>query len=182
MGHESLIPVLKTSTGTLTRSPVTGGEAKLLLPNASGLTWLDDQHVLFSEIKTGIHMGLVTASETRGAERNVYFPAEAVGMAHHSYASPDRKSVVAVEMSASGWQRCRLLPLDGSSPGNPIGPEGRCTSAAWSPDGKWVYLTSDAGGSGFHVWRMRYPTGPPSGSRRDQLKKRESQSLLTANP
>ena len=140
--------------------PVTGGEAKLLLPNASGLTWLDDQRVLFSEIKTGIHMGLVTAQETRGEERNVYFPAEAEGMAHRSYASPDRKSVVAVEMSASGWQRCRLLPLDGSSPGNPIGPEGRCTSAAWSPDGKWIYLTSDAGGAGFHVWRMRYPDGP----------------------
>src|SRR5438067_2443438 len=54
--------------------PVTGGESKLLLPNASGLTWVDGQRLLFSEIKTGAHMGLVTASESRGDEREVYLP------------------------------------------------------------------------------------------------------------
>jgi serine/threonine protein kinase len=140
--------------------PVTGGEPRLLLPNASGLTWLDSQHVLFSEIKAGIHMGLATATETRGNEHNVYLPVEDLGMAHFSHASPDRKSVMAVEMTSPEWGRCRLLPLDGSSPGNPIGPDGHCTSAAWSPDGRWMYFTSDAGGSGFHIWRMRYPDGP----------------------
>jgi len=139
---------------------VTGGEPKLLLPNASGLTWLDSQHVLFSEIKAGVHMGLVTARETRADEHDLYLPAEELGMAHFSSASPDRKSVVAVEMTSPEWRRCRLVPLDGSSQGHPIGPEGHCTSAAWSPDGKWIYLATDAGGSGFHIWRMRYPDGP----------------------
>jgi hypothetical protein len=91
--------------------------------------------VLFSEIKTGVQMGLVTASETRSDERAVYLPAQAFGMAHRSYASPG-KSAVAVEMTSPNWQRCRLLPVDGSSAGAPIGPEGHCTSAAWSPDGK----------------------------------------------
>jgi serine/threonine protein kinase len=140
--------------------PVTGGEPRLLLPNASGLSWLDGQHLLFSEIKTGVHMGLVTAGETRSDEHEVYLPAPGLGMAHRSYASPDRKSIVAVEMTSPSWQRCRLLPLDGSSPGTPIGPEGHCTSAAWSPDGKWIYLTTDAGGAGYHIWRVPYPDGP----------------------
>src|SRR5262249_19609908 len=30
--------------------PVLGGKPRLILPNASGLTWIDDQHILFSEI------------------------------------------------------------------------------------------------------------------------------------
>jgi eukaryotic-like serine/threonine-protein kinase len=68
--------------------PVTGGESRLLLPNASGLTWVDSQRLLFSEIKTGAHMGLVTASESRGDEREVYLPAEELGMAHRSIFHP----------------------------------------------------------------------------------------------
>jgi Tol biopolymer transport system component/predicted Ser/Thr protein kinase len=141
--------------------PVTGGEPKMLLPNATGLTWLDNHQLLFSEIKTGMHMGVVTAQPTRIGERDVYLPAEPEGMAHRSYLSPDRKSVVVSEMGASDWLRCRLLPFDGSSPGHAIGPEGACTSAAWSPDGKWIYLDSAAGNAGFHIWRMKFPDGKP---------------------
>ena len=33
--------------------PVLGGQPTLLLPNASGLTWITDQQILFSEIKAG---------------------------------------------------------------------------------------------------------------------------------
>jgi dipeptidyl aminopeptidase/acylaminoacyl peptidase len=41
--------------------PIGGGEPTRMLPNAAGLVWIDDQHVLFSEIKgTGLHMGIVT--------------------------------------------------------------------------------------------------------------------------
>ena len=141
--------------------PVTGGEPKLLLPNATGLTWLDNHQLLFSEIKSGMHMGVVTAQPTRVGERDVYVPAEPEGMAHRSYLSPDRKWVVAAEMGVNDWLRCRLLPFDGSSPGHAIGPEGGCTSAAWSPEGKWIYLASDAGNAGFHIWRMRFPDGKP---------------------
>jgi eukaryotic-like serine/threonine-protein kinase len=141
--------------------PVTGGDPKLLLPNAEGLTWLDSQRLLFSEIRSGIHMGLVTAQPTRAEEHDIYFPREPEGMVHRSYPSPDKKWVLVAEMSTLDWERCRLLPFDGSSAGNPIGPEGRCTSAGWSPDGKWMYLNSNAGGSGFHIWRMKFPDGPP---------------------
>jgi hypothetical protein len=47
---------------TFTVSPL-GGEPSLLLSNAAGLTWLDQRRVLFSEIRTGAHMGIVTAME-----------------------------------------------------------------------------------------------------------------------
>jgi serine/threonine protein kinase len=141
--------------------PVTGGDAKLLLPNATGLTWLDTQRLLFSEVRSGTHMGLVTSQPTRAEEHDIYFPAEPEGMAHRSYPSPDKKSLLVAEMGPLGWIRCRLLPFDGGSAGNSIGPEGSCTSAGWSPDGRWMYLNSNAGGSGFHIWRMKFPDGSP---------------------
>ena len=37
---------------------------------------------------------------------------------------------------------------------------GGCTFGAWSPDGKWIYLTSNAVG-GNHIWRQRFPDGRP---------------------
>jgi len=135
---------------------VTGGEPKLLLPNAAGLTWLDSGRVLFSEIRNGAHMGLVTATETRGDEHDIYFSANEKGMAHFSYLSPDKKWIVTAEMENFDWIRCRLLPADGSSAGNPIGPDGGCPSAAWSPDGKWIYLTSYNGGVAPHIWRVSF--------------------------
>ena len=48
--------------------PASGGQPALFMANAAGLNWIDDHHVLFSEVKTGIHMGIVTASEN-GADR-----------------------------------------------------------------------------------------------------------------
>ena len=141
--------------------PVTGGEPKLLFPNATGLSWIDNNRLLFSEIREGIHMGVVTATPLRSDEHDVYFPADLRGMAHRSYVSPDKQWVVLVEMQTPVWLRCRLVALDGSSPGRQIGPDGSCDSAAWSPDGKWIYLTSDNGGSVTHIWRVRFPDGPP---------------------
>jgi len=135
---------------------VTGGEPKLLLPNAAGLSWLDGGRVAFGEIRNGVHMGLVTATESRDDEHDLYFPANEKGMAHFSYPSPDKKWIVAAEMENFEWIRCRLLPADGSSTGNPIGPNGGCPSAAWSPDGKWIYLTSYNGGVASHIWRVSF--------------------------
>lgn len=141
--------------------PITGGEPRMMLPNASGLTWLDSQHLLFSEIKAGIHMALVTSTETRGDERDIYVPPGELGMVHRSSLSPDRKNIVAAEMRAPIWSRCRLLPFDHTSAGSSIGPDGACTSAVWSPDGKRIYFTSDGGGNAFHIWRQAFPNGTP---------------------
>ncbi len=141
--------------------PVLGGKPHFWLPNASGLTWIDGEHILFSEITTGTHMALVTATESRAESRNVYVPPPPSGMVHRSYLSPDRKWVLAVEMDATSWLPCRLLPFDAGSTGKPVGPPGgRCTFAAWSPDGRWMYLSVNTGG-GFHTWRQRFPDGAP---------------------
>jgi eukaryotic-like serine/threonine-protein kinase len=140
-------------------TPVLGGEPRRMLPNAAGLTWIDAQHVLFSEVRSGYQMGIVTATTSRSDERTVYLPPRQNGMAHRSYLSPDQRWVLIAEMEA-GWQPCRLVRFDGSSSGQKVGPPGECTYAAWSPDGKWMYFSSKGSGT-YHVWRQQFPDGSP---------------------
>jgi len=143
--------------------PVISGTPTLYLPNAFGLTWITDQHVLFSEIMTGtiLHMGLVTAKESRAEPRDIYFPEHERAMAHFSHLSPDRKSVLIVEMDSTiAWQPCRLVPFDGSSAGRQVGPHGQCKSTGWSPDGKWMYFSVTVANNS-HLWRQRFPDGAP---------------------
>ena len=141
--------------------PVTGGEPALLLSNASGLTYIGSHEVMFSEFKTGMHVGLVASLDDRSRHREIYLPEHERGMAHYSYLSPDRKSVLVVEMDGAGeFQRCRLVPFAGGGPGDLVGPAGSCTSAAWSADGKWMYFGARVAGRS-HLWRQRYPHGEP---------------------
>ncbi len=143
--------------------PTTGGAPSLLMRNAVGLSWIGNGELLFSEVMPGsqLHMGVVTALESRANERRIYFPDHERAMAHYSFISPDHKSALAVEMDGSAaWQRCRLLPMDGNSPTRQIGPEGACIAAAWSPDGKWMYLNSSVNGQS-HLWRQKFPDGVP---------------------
>ena len=142
--------------------PMLGGPPMRLLPNASGLTWIADHQVLFSEIKSGLHMGIVTATDSRAAWREIYIDPDEHAMAHYSYLSPDRRSVLVVEMTGSHafTQPCRLVPFDGSSAGRQVGPRGTCLSAAWSPDGRWMYFAAVVGGAS-HLWRQRFPDGAP---------------------
>ena len=149
--------------------PVTGGSPALFMRNAAGLTWIGNGRVLFSEVMSGtvLHMGIVTSLESRAGEREIYFPDHVRAMAHYSLASPDRKSLLAVEMDGSGaWQRCRLLAMAGGSDGQQRGPPGACLAAAWSPDGRWMYFnTATSAGLGLlqngatHLWRQRFPDG-----------------------
>ena len=140
--------------------PVLGGEPQLWLKNASGLVWSGPRQMLFSEIKMGEHMAIVAAGESRVGQRDVYVPVDESGMAHRTYVSPDGKWALLVEMDEDNlWLPCRLVPVDGRSPGHLVGPPGGgCTSGAWSPDGKWMYLTTDAVGAN-HIWRQRFPDG-----------------------
>ncbi|MBI3049455.1 MAG: serine/threonine-protein kinase [Acidobacteria bacterium] len=142
--------------------PVAGGEPKEWLGNASGLIWTGPGQLLFAEIRENPHMGIVAADERRTAPRDVYVPAHVQGMAHLSYASPDQRWVLLVEMDQNhAWTPCRVVPMDGSSEGRLVGPPGAgCTFGAWTPDGQWVYLTSNAGGAN-HIWRQRFPDGEP---------------------
>jgi DNA-binding winged helix-turn-helix (wHTH) protein/Tol biopolymer transport system component len=141
--------------------PTLGGKPQPLLRNASGLIWTSPGQVLFSEIKTGVYMGIVAAQENRLGARDVYRPETEPAMAHRSYLSPDGKWVLVVEMDQDhDWLPCRLVAMDGTQRGyvGPLG--GGCTTAAWTPDGKWMYFTSDHGGVP-HIWRQRFPNGRP---------------------
>ena len=171
VAYTSVVPG-QTTWDTWT-APVLGGPPTRLLTNASGLTWIDSGHILFSEIMSGLHMGIVTAAEDRGQERPIYFPAHERAMAHYSHASPDGRWALVVEMDRTAtWVPCRLVPMDGRSEGRRVGPAGRCVSAGWSPDGKWMYFAGEAGLSGggeygwlgrggSHIWRQPFSGGAP---------------------
>jgi Tol biopolymer transport system component/tRNA A-37 threonylcarbamoyl transferase component Bud32 len=147
--------------------PALGGPPRLLLANASGLTWIPNPaggsspRVLFSEFTgRGFQMSIASSTESRADLRTIYTPSE-TGMAHRSYLSPDGTQVLVIEMEGTTWLPCRLVPFDGRAPGRRVGPDpAQCVDAAWSPDGAWMYFSANAGG-GFHTWRQRVPNGTP---------------------
>lgn len=139
--------------------PIQGGEPRLQWPNVSDLVWTSQGHILFSERPA---KAIVAANEDLTARQTVYRPPNDRGVARRPSPSPDGKWVLLAELDAYGnWQPCRVVPMDGSSPGRQVGPAGAaCTSGAWSPDGRWIYLTSKSGGL-YHLWRQRFPGGEP---------------------
>ncbi len=144
--------------------PVVGGvEPHLMLPNASSLTWIaDGKGLLFSEIREGLHMVVVTTDQARGQSRDVYSPSGGRSMAHHSYLSPDGRWVLVVEMDNRGQLvQCRVVPFLGGGEPRIVGPaDSTCYAGAWSPDSKFVYLSA-SNGADVHIWRQQFPDGQP---------------------
>lgn len=162
-GTEIAYTVLERARFSTYAVSTLGGEPHLLLENSAGLSWLDRDHLLFSEIRPGegIHMGLVTATVTRAGLREIYFPPHQRGMVHYSYPSPDRSRALVVEMNSNGhWGPCRLVDLEGQAPPRQIGPAGACSSAGWSTNGGWMYFTAIVEGRS-HLWRQHFPDGEP---------------------
>jgi serine/threonine protein kinase len=150
-------------------SPLGGQQPQRLLTNAEGLSWIralgakgSASSVLFSVMTgAGAQMSIVTSKESRADLRNIYEPKPPDGMAHRSYASPDGDWVLVAEMDVRSWLPCRLVSMNGKSPGKPVGPmSAQCTDAAWSPDGAWMYFTAKTT-DGIHIWRQRFPDGRP---------------------
>jgi eukaryotic-like serine/threonine-protein kinase len=142
--------------------PILGGEPRMLLPNASSLTWIQGgKRLLYSEIKEGLHLVVVTSDESRGNSRDVYTPPGQRSMAHHSYLSPDGRWVLIVEMDNRGEVGpCRVVPFQGPGESRIVGPPNRpCFAGAWSKDGKWIYLSVHSDNS--HIWRQRFTSGQP---------------------
>ena len=101
----------------------------------------------------------LTSTEDRRDARQIYLPAHERGMAHFSYLSPDRAWILLVEMGPTGsFERCRLVPFDGTSTGREVGPAGACHAAAWSPEQRWMYFSAVVDGHS-HLWRQRFPNG-----------------------
>jgi eukaryotic-like serine/threonine-protein kinase len=139
-----------------------GGQPHILLPNASSLTWIEaGKRLLFSEIREGAHMVLVTTDEGRGNSRDIYVPTGKRSMVHHSYLSPDGRWVLIVQMDDRGQiLPCRVVPFEGANEVRAVGPpNGACLAGAWSPDGKWIYLSAKT--DDFHIWRQGFPDGAP---------------------
>src|SRR5439155_27374612 len=103
-------------------------------------------------------MRLVATADRRNDRHPMYDPGPSEGMVHRSYPSPDGTWVLIAEMNNGVWLPCRVLPVARNVAGKIAGPDGSCTSAAWSLDGRWMYFSSNAGGS-FHIWRQRVRDG-----------------------
>ena len=161
-GSQIAYTVFETSSFSTYTVSVLGGESQLLMKNAAGLSWLDQNQVIYSRIPPGsvLHLGLVTSSVGGTGLREIYSPAHERGMAHYAYPSPDRHWALIVEMNENGgWGPCRLVSLDGQ-PARSVGPDGACTSAGWSPDGTWMYFTVATSGLS-HLWGQHFPAGSP---------------------
>ena len=118
---------------------------------------------LFRGARRRLHMGIVTASESRAGSRDVYFPAHDRAMAHFSAASPDLQNALIVQMDRTGaWEPCRLVPLDGNI--------GRADKSGRTAHARRVRgPLMDAGctsaalvGGSQHLWRQAFPDGSPA--------------------
>ena len=140
---------------------VLGGEPHLLRANAAGLTWLGPEQLLFSRVPSGLHMGVVRGTTSSDRFEDLYLPAHEQGLALYSFASPNQKTALVVELGDGwNWSQCKLISLEHQSAAREVGPKGSCTAAAWSPDGSRMYFTAAVKGAS-HLWRQAYPDGEP---------------------
>ena len=103
--------------------PVPGGRPRLLLANASGLTWIESgtgqSRLLFSELTgRGQQMAVVSSTESGAQHRTVYMRRRRAWPTAPIFRRIGSRSLV-VEMDHGSWLPCRLTPFDGSLPESP---------------------------------------------------------------
>ena len=144
--------------------PRQGGEPRRWLRNASGLVWSGPRQVLFSEMEMGKLPTWESSRPRRAGSESVMFTCPRMPPAWRT--APIRhpmgngcfwwKWTVTTFGCLAAWFRWMAR-----SQGRQVGPpEAACTVGAWSPDGRWMYLSSEAGGL-YHIWRQRFPDGQP---------------------
>ena len=141
--------------------PTLRGGARRWLRNASGLTWFGAGNLLFSEIKTGLHMAIVRARESRAEYRSPYLPPHQGG-----HGSPILR--IARPFARAGCGNGR----EGCLASLPLAPNRggwlQSNRAVKSPlyrrrlvAGRAMDNFSADAGDGFHIWRQRFPDGSP---------------------
>lgn len=141
-------------------APVAGGAPRLRMQDAAGLSWIGQRWVIFSDSGSGgrgrVRIG--AADFGRPQSRTLYEPDARWINVRRAHPSPDGNWLLVTESDNQfgTWRPCRLVPMDGRSAGLPVGPPGGgCRAAAWTPDGRWMYLNVRMAGE-FHVWRQRF--------------------------
>ena len=103
-------------------------------------------------------MGVFTASENRSNQRTIYLPDDKSGMAHRAVAFARRPLGARSSRwtwpagGRAGW--CRSTDRRRAGPWAPASRS--APTLAWSPDGKWMYLSVNTG-DGYHIWRQAIP-------------------------
>ena len=108
-------------------------------------------------------MVVATSTEVQTEAREVYELRQSRTSGHRSYLSPDHRWVLIVRRGdeTSEFGRCLVVPFDGKGATEVGVPGVPCTGAAWSPDGRWMYLELLGAGLSAHIWRERFPDGRP---------------------
>ena len=143
--------------------PVAGGTVTLFMPNAAGLRWIAPGQILFSEIETPLvlNMSVVAANENRGKPAILYIPATPQGIAHFSQLSPDRKSVLIVEMDAAVWQPSHHRPFRRTLRRDEGRTSRRSVQVCHLVRRRSMDVFTATVGGESRLWRQRFPSGSP---------------------
>ena len=155
------------SGGDTWTAPVLGGEPTRLVARSSALSWIEpvpgQRRVMFSAIPgmASIWGYSNPRRAARNCARSTCRPAR-TGWRTGPFFRPTTAACWSSKWiwtvgSLAAW----FLSTAAHDSGTRVGPQpAQCTDAAWSPDGKWMYMSANTG-DGYHIWRQRFPDGTP---------------------
>jgi serine/threonine protein kinase len=115
---------------------------------------------VFSSEQEGDKIGIATVNPENGTARDIKVLNLPGGMTEYPRWSPDGRHFVYEAVTEGSWDLW-MVSADGKNPQRLTSEPGNERSAAWSPDGKFLYFVKDER----TVWRIpmdsNKPTGPP---------------------